>query len=80
MRDHVVATDLGSVLNPLENILCGPYSVVHEELLDPSCIVLVVDGFARKETDRAELVAHDECFAVTREFAVQRVVSHVPID
>ena len=80
VRNHVVATDLRPVFNVFEYVLRIACSIIHEELLDASSFILVLDWLTRKKTDRSELVTNDKGLAIGAEFSIEGVVPHVAID
>lgn len=80
VRNHVVATYLRPVFDIFEYVLRIACSIIHEELLNSSSFILVLDWLTRKKADRAELVTYDESFAVCAKLAIKRVVPHVTID
>ena len=81
VRDHVVAADLWPVLNPFKRVVGVAGAVIQEKLLHARRLVLVLHvRLAAEEADRAQLVPNDECLPVAAELAVERVVTHVPVD
>lgn len=78
--DHVVATKLRMVLHFFKPILLAFFNIVREELLDSGCLVLVLITFIGKDTERAELLSHDEAVSILRELTVQWVVHHILIN
>ena len=81
MRDHIVPADLRPILDALEGILRVTSSIVKEELLDPGCLVLVLNVcLAGEKADRAELIADNEGFAVAAELAIERIVAYISVN
>ena len=80
VRNHVVATNLRSILDLLKWIRRVSSPVVKEELLHSGGFILVLHIVTREETDGAKLVSHDEGLAIAAELAIERVIPHVAIN
>ena len=78
---HIVAANLGSILDSLKGILRISSSVVKEKLLDTGRLVLMFDiRLTGKEADSAQLITDNKGLAITTELAIEWVVPHVSVN
>ena len=64
VRNHVVPTNLGTVLHSFERIIGISRAVILEKLLDSGRLILAAHIFTREQTYCAKLVATDKGLAI----------------